>query len=64
MFQLYIVKPIKSILPYNGIVKQGLGHLYIILSSSHFFNKTDLEQFLFKIAKNSIFSPNSSSQKL
>ena len=31
-----------------GIVEKGLGHLIITLSSSHFFNKTDLKQFLFK----------------
>ena len=34
----------------KGIVKQGLGHLFSVfttLSSSHFCNKTDLEQYLF-----------------
>ena len=30
------------------IVEKGLGHLFIISSSSHFFNKTDFEQYLFK----------------
>ena len=30
-----------------GIVEKGLGHVFIASSSSHFFNKTDLEQYLF-----------------
>ena len=29
----------------KGIVKQGLGHLFITLSTSLFFNKTDLELY-------------------
>ena len=32
----------------RGIVEQGLGQLDITPSGSHFFNKTDLEQYLFK----------------
>ena len=29
-------------------VKQGLGHLFITTSDSHFFNKINLKQHLFK----------------
>ena len=29
------------------MIEQGLGHLLITSSSFHFFNKTDLEQYLF-----------------
>ena len=32
----------------KGIVDQNLGHLFIASSCSHFLNKTDLEQYLFK----------------
>ena len=31
----------------KGIVEKGLEYLFITSSSSHFFNKTDLEQCLF-----------------
>ena len=34
----------------KGNEKKGLGHLFITSSSSHFFNKTDFEQYLFKRA--------------
>ena len=42
----------------NPVFLQGFRHLYIISSCSHFFNKTDLEQYLSlflkqKIARNS-----------
>ena len=30
----------------KGIVKQGLGHLFITLRSSHFFDETYLKQYL------------------
>ena len=33
----------------RGRMEQGLGHLSITSSSSHFFNKTDLEQYLSKL---------------
>ena len=32
----------------RGIAHQGFGHLFITSSSSHFFNKTHHEQYLFK----------------
>ena len=32
----------------KGIREKYLGHLVITSSSSHFFNKTDFEQYLFK----------------
>ena len=32
-----------------GIEEQSLGHLFITLSNTDSFNKTDLEQFLFQI---------------
>ena len=35
-----------------GIVEKGLGHLFITSSSSNFFNKTDLKQYLSTITKN------------
>ena len=35
------------------IVEKGLGHLFITSSSSHFFNKTDFPQYLFKYCINS-----------
>ena len=31
------------------IMEQALGNLFIISNSSHFFNKTDLEQYLFNV---------------
>ena len=43
----YGAKWIKSIFADRGILEQGLGHLLITSTSSHFFNKTDLEQYLF-----------------
>ena len=47
MHQGYGVKRIKIVLlRIRGIVKQGLGYLLITLSSSHFFNKTDIELYL------------------
>ena len=30
------------------MVEKGLGHLFITSNSSHFFNKTDFEQYLFQ----------------
>ena len=33
----------------KGIVEQGWGHLFITSSNSHFFNKTDLEQYRCKV---------------
>ena len=36
---------------FRGIVKQGLRHLFITSSNSHFFHKTDLELYLFKKIK-------------
>ena len=35
----------------KGIVEKGLEHLYITLSSSHFFNKIAFEQYFFKWLK-------------
>ena len=32
----------------RGIAEKGLEHLFITSSNSQFFNKTDLEQYLFK----------------
>ena len=29
------------------MVEKGLGHLFITSSSSHFFNKTNFEQYMF-----------------
>ena len=47
--QWYGVKQIKSFFADKGyVVKQGLGHLFITLNSSHFYNKTDLQQYFFK----------------
>ena len=34
----------------RGIAEQGLGHFFITSSSSRFFNKTDFEKHLFKLA--------------
>ena len=36
------------------IVENGFGHLFITSSSSHFFNKTDFEQYL--LSKNAIIT--------
>ena len=36
-------------------LKQDLGHFFITSSSSHFFNKTDFEQFLIKNVVNFMF---------
>ena len=33
----------------RGTVEQGLGNLFVASSSSHFFNKTDFEQYLFEM---------------
>ena len=33
----------------KGTVEKGLVHLFVAPSSSHFFYKTDLEQYLFDI---------------
>ena len=41
-------KELNLFLRISVIVKQGLGHLFISSSSSHFLNKTDLEQYRFK----------------
>ena len=38
----------RRLLANKGIVEKGLGYLFITSSSSHFFNKTDFEQYLFK----------------
>ena len=32
----------------RGMVEKGLGTLFITSSISHFFNKTDFKQYLFK----------------
>ena len=32
----------------RGIAEQDMGHFFITSSSSHFLNKTDFEQYLFK----------------
>ena len=32
----------------SGIVEKDFGYLFITSSSSHFFNKTDAKQYLFK----------------
>ena len=46
-YQWYRVKQIKLIFTNKKVVKQGLGHHFIAVSSkSHFFNKTDLKQYL------------------
>ena len=42
-----MVKQIKSIFTDKEIVEQGLRQLFIISSSSHFFNEIDLKQYLF-----------------
>ena len=34
-----------------GIVEQGLEQLFVTSSSSYFFNKTDLEQYLFNVVQ-------------
>ena len=36
----------------KGIGEKYLGHLIITSNSSHFFNKTDFEQYLFQYAEN------------
>ena len=41
--KLYLFFQLKS------IVKQGLGHIFVISSSSYFFNKTDPKLHLFKL---------------
>ena len=41
---------LKRIFENKGMVEKGLGHLFSISSSSHFFNKTDFKQYLFKEA--------------
>ena len=45
--QWYGIKRIKLYFRELGIVEKGLGHVFITSSSSHFFNKTDFEQYLF-----------------
>ena len=42
---------INQFLRIKEIVEQGLGHLFIASSSSHFFNKTDFERYLLKKLK-------------
>ena len=47
----YRVKRIESIFAVKGnrqIVKQGFGHTIFTSSCSHFFNKIDVEHYLFK----------------
>ena len=39
---------VNSIFANKGNGEKHLGHLFIISSSSHFFNKTDFELYLFK----------------
>ena len=39
----------------SKIVEQSLGHLLITSSSSHFFSKTDLEQYLFHISSGELW---------
>ena len=36
-----------AVLQIKKIVEKGLRHLFVTSSSSHFFNKTDFEQYLF-----------------
>ena len=40
----------------KGNCGKVLGHLFITSSNSHFFNKTDLEQYLFKLRPLCLFS--------
>ena len=47
-YQRYGVKRVKSIFANKGTVKQGLGQFCTASNSSHFFNKTDFELYLFK----------------
>ena len=44
----YEFKRNKSIFADNGSSEQGLGHLLIITSNYHFFNKIDLELHFFR----------------
>ena len=46
--QCYGVKRIKLYFRKQGIVEKSLGYRFITLSSSHFINKTDFEQYFFK----------------
>ena len=54
--QWYGVKGIKFICLDKGKSSTRLGHLFITssTSSSYFFNKTNLEQYLYKVWKNAI----------
>ena len=46
--QWYVVKRIKSTVATKGNIEKSLQHLLIISGGFHFFNKTDLKQYLFK----------------
>ena len=46
--QWYLVKRIKSTIADKGNSGKSLQHLFVISSDFHFFNETDLEQYLFK----------------
>ena len=46
--QWYVAKRIKSTVADKGNSGKSLQHLFIISSDFHFFNETDLKQYLFK----------------
>ena len=46
-YQGYVVKGLNLFSRLREIVEKGLEHLFIISSSSHFFTKTNLEQYLY-----------------
>ena len=46
--QEYGVKRIKKFFANKGTVEKDLGHLFITTSNSHFFNKSDFEQYFFE----------------
>ena len=45
-------KRIKSVSRIRRIVEQGLGHLFIASVSSHFYDKTVLEEYLIEATRN------------
>ena len=50
--QWCVVKQTKKCFRIVEIVEKGMGHLLITASCSHFFNKTDFEQYLLTVTKN------------
>ena len=56
--QWYVVKRIKTYFRIVENAGRGLGHLFIISSSSHFFNKTNFKQYLLTITKNTCIKIN------